>query len=188
MSNYLEAPVERVHSRNDALFKINRMIAEREIVLEDLEAAERPGTSGTASARSLMAAAVINLTATRRLLREDMYADIEQIASLLVRDVLAKVARESVEPVEFVTSNAYFPALRSFSVCESVYMADADDPDGGYWEALVEAIERHCANQGILLDGPEYDNSLYVVDLRRWEYIGEDFEGGDNLNDEWRAL
>jgi hypothetical protein len=83
-------------------------------------------------------------------------------------------ARFSSEPITFITSNAYMPPLRDFGRAEEVWQTD----DWDAWEAYCWGFEDALDKAEVLLDSPEYDNALYVVDLRRWEWM-EDPEGTD---------
>lgn len=115
------------------------------------------------------------------------------IAADLIED-----ARLSDEPVVFVTGNAYVPAFRSFSLAEEVWQNDmdaADDASDGNFPWLVELVEDELSRAEVALEAPDYDNSLYVVDLKRWQYRDPTFSNpnfpsvpddySDDLNDEW---
>lgn len=93
------------------------------------------------------------------------------------------------EPVTFITGNNYMPPLRAYGRAEDFWAAsdgctleDLPTP----WEVYVEVFEEELQKNDVALECPEYDNALYVVDLRRFEYI-EDAEG-DSLNDEWKVI
>jgi hypothetical protein len=114
----------------------------------------------------------------------DLYAFCEQLATLLVRDVIAVIARTSDEPVAWLTGNAYMPPLRDLGEAETVYQADMD---GTVWEAFMEALDRKLSEANILMECPEYDNALYVVDLNRFEHVERD-DSCESLNDEWQRI
>lgn len=118
----------------------------------------------------------------------DLGYDIDQYAGLVVRDVIAPVARESEHPIEWLTSNRYMPAIRDLDRMDDFYTAIEDGHvfakmAHDVWVMLVEAIESECEKQQIFMASPEWDNALYVVDLKRWE-LSEN-EDGDNMNDDW---
>lgn len=99
-----------------------------------------------------------------------------------------EAARTSDEPVVFITGNSHMPPLRAYANAEDFWLADAECPDVPYgpWQAYVESFEATLTEANVMLDAPDYDNSLYVVDLARFEY-DEEFEG-DDLNDPWRPI
>jgi hypothetical protein len=122
----------------------------------------------------------------RETVMSDLYAAVEQLASLLVRDVIAIAARTSDEPIAWLTGNAYMPPLRDIGEAETVYQ---NDPDGTVWEAFMESLDRHLGEANVLMECPEYDNALYVVDLTRWQHREEDeIEDTESLNGEWIAV
>ena len=188
MDNYFDAPVDRIEQRAEALELLKELRNNTSKAKSHLFDAHPPGRGTYERPDELMDAAVACFNAVVKQAKEDNFRDAEQIAFLLVRDVLVPAAREAPEdePVQFVTGNSFVPALRSFGVAEAVYTASAQHWQ--MWEIFVEAVERKCDESHIMLAGPEWDNSLYVVDLDRFEYVGEDFEGGDSLQDEWRLI
>jgi len=121
---------------------------------------------------------------TRDQVMADLYAAVEQLASLLVRDVISIIARTSDEPVAWLTGNSYMPPLRDLGEAETVYQ---NDPDGTVWEAFMESLDRHLDQAKVLMECPEYDNALYVVDLMRFEHIERD-DSCESLNDEWQRI
>jgi hypothetical protein len=124
------------------------------------------------------------LEMTERNVRDQIFATVDQIVNLL-SERIAEVARASTEPVLFVTGNAYMPPARSFPPAEAVYQADND---GDVWEHFTEALWGRLEDLSILMEAPEYDNSLYVVDLARWERREEsEIEDADSLDGEWMA-
>jgi len=130
------------------------------------------------------AAAILKLV--RDAAMNDLHAATEQLASLLVRDVIAIIARTSDEPVAWLTGNHYMPPLRDIGEAETVYQSDMD---GTVWEGFMEALDRKLSEANVLMECPEYDNALYVVDLTRWQHREEDeIEDTDSLNGEWIAV
>jgi len=84
------------------------------------------------------------------------------------------------DPIAWVTGNRFMPPMRSFDAAEKIWQ---DDEDGEKFAYLQEEVERLLDDAEVALECPEYDNALYAVDLRRWQYR-EDAEG-DMLQDEW---
>ena len=109
-----------------------------------------------------------------------------------ISDALISDARTLHGPVVWVTGNAYVPALRSISLAEEIYQAD-NNRDGELFAWLVELIEDHLSAASVLMACPEYDNMLYVVDLKRWQarYDDDVYDGYaayDDINDEWEPV
>lgn len=132
-----------------------------------------------------------------------MSDSIRKLAETAAREdaeVAITIARESDTSVAFITGNSYFPPLRAFGHAESFYQADSYAADMAHpWEIYVEVFEDILENENVYLGCPDYDNALYVVDLRRWEYILRDegyADGGTpytdedfpTLDSEWRKL
>lgn len=111
------------------------------------------------------------------------YANARQLAWQVANYRIAPIARESSEPVVFITGNSHVPSLRAYDVSEEVWNLD----DAGVWEAYGEAILERCAEMQIYIAEPEYDNALYVVDLARFE-ANEDAEVAPEATDEWRPI
>lgn len=111
------------------------------------------------------------------------YANARQLAWQVASYRIAPIARESSEPVVFITGNSHVPSLRAYDVSEEVWNLD----DAGVWEAYSEAILERCAEMQIYIAEPEYDNALYVVDLARFQYVGDASES-DTLNGEWEPF
>ena len=98
-------------------------------------------------------------------------------------DALISDARTLEGPVVWVTGNSYMPPIRSFTDAERVYDAD----NNRYGELLAwfaEMVEMRLSDANVLMECPDYDNALYVVDLTRYEY--DDSATGDDLNSEWK--
>jgi hypothetical protein len=110
---------------------------------------------------------------------EDIMAAAVQAATLLARDI-TEDARQSVNPVCFITGNSMMPPLRELHAAEIIWQTDQA---GDVWERFHEALEHHLQEHKVLMASPEYDNALYVVDLVRW--MPSDAEDPDDLNDEW---
>lgn len=113
-------------------------------------------------------------------LREDRDAAAIQFAKLFARDVIAPVARESTEPVVFITGNRFMPPLRDFEEVDEIYHMSDD-----VFSTFFEAFEDTLAREMIFFGTPEDDNCHYVVDHKRWTYVGDDENLGPSLNDEW---
>lgn len=109
---------------------------------------------------------------------------VRAIAREIARQFIAD-AQASPIPVVWVTGNSHMPPLRSVTAAERVWQAPNND-DGELFALLCELIEDHLGMAGVILESPEYDNSLYVVDTRRWQYRKD--ADGDDLNDEWEPV
>lgn len=107
---------------------------------------------------------------------------VREIAEDMIRTARAAPTNE---PVQFVTGNSFMPPLRSYEAAEAVWRYDGSH-DTFHFEELVEQLEQTLMREYVLLDVPDYDNALYVVDLARFEYV-EDADG-DSLQDEWRPI
>lgn len=111
------------------------------------------------------------------------YAD--EIADSIISD-----ARTVHGPVVWITGNAYMPPMRAITLAERVYQAD-NNRDGELWADLVAMVEDRLSEADVLMECPDYDNALYAVDLRRWQFKdsdGEhhpDFYESWDINDEW---
>jgi hypothetical protein len=107
----------------------------------------------------------------------------------MVREIADNIANDIIEdartvhgPVVWVTGNSYMPPFRSFDMADRVWNAENND-DGELFAFLVETVDSRLQDAHVLLECPEYDNALYVVDLNRWQYRED--AAGDDLNDEW---
>lgn len=100
---------------------------------------------------------------------------------------IAPLARESGnEPVVFITGNSYMPPLRDFGISNEVWSL-ADAPD--VWAAYAERLESRLDEMRVYLAEPEYDNSLFVVDLARFEHVDDaELANADSLAAEWREI
>lgn len=106
----------------------------------------------------------------------DLHDAARQAGFLMACDVIAPVARDSSKPVVWLTSNRYMPPLRDLSEAESIWQACGDLHTVDVWPTFVESLEAQLDKENVLMDTPEHDNMLYVVDLARWEFI----ENGDS--------
>ena len=111
--------------------------------------------------------------------------EIEDIAKSIADDMIGS-ARDSVTPVCFVTGNSYVPSLRSYPQAETVWQATYDGTDPDLFSYLYETVEAYLEEADVYLGEPEYDNALYVVDLRRFQAI-EDLDNAETLDGEWEA-
>jgi hypothetical protein len=102
-----------------------------------------------------------------------------------IADSLIADARNGDGPVVFVTGNSYFPAGRSFADAEAIYQSHMNEYGEAY-ESLWQEIQCSLQYANVLLDAPEHDNCLYVVDMNRWEYTED--SAGDDLSDEWKEI
>lgn len=103
------------------------------------------------------------------------------------------IARESTEPVCFITGNSYMPPLRAFGRAEDFWAAshEVDNYMLTPWEVYVETFDRTIDDASVLMECPEYDNALYVVDIARFEYIGDERDDADiedSLSADWREI
>lgn len=106
----------------------------------------------------------------------------------MVRDIAENIAISIIEdartvhgPVVWVTGNSYMPPFRSFDMAEHVWNAENNE-DGELFEFLVELVEDRLRVAEVALECPDYDNALYAVDLKRWQWKSDT---GDDLNDDW---
>lgn len=110
---------------------------------------------------------------------EEVTAKATQLANELIAD-----ARTLEGPIIWVTGNLYMPPMRSFPVAEEVWEEAWSErqftdgtPDPYLWELFCETVEDELSRSAVIMESPDYDNSLYVVDLSRWEY---------DINSEWK--
>ena len=107
-----------------------------------------------------------------------------ETAASEIADSIVKDARGSGgDPIAWVTGNSYMPPLRSFSAAEQVWQADEDGEDFQY---LSERVEAKLADAEVALECQDYDNALYAVDQRRFEYV-DDPGDHETLQQDWRA-
>jgi hypothetical protein len=111
----------------------------------------------------------------------EAYAKARQLGWQVATYLIAPLAKESGdESVVFITSNNYVPSLRAFGPSEHVWQLD----DPGVWEAYSEAVEERCAELSVFMAEPESDNALFVVDVARFKYVGDERDC-DTLTEEW---
>jgi hypothetical protein len=103
-----------------------------------------------------------------------------QVATYLIADDTRK-GGAGADPIVWLTGNAMMPPMRAYANSEDIWQLG----DYEVWDAYVGGIERGCDEQSIMLAVPEYDNSHYAVDLKRWEYV-DDPDEAESLGDEWR--
>ena len=103
-----------------------------------------------------------------------------------IADSIIEDARTEPGPVVWITGNAYVPPLRSIPQAEYVWQAENNE-DGELFAWLTEMVEDHLSAASVLLECPDYDNALYAVDLRRWQYRDTD-EPVEDLNEEWEPV
>jgi hypothetical protein len=110
---------------------------------------------------------------------EEVTANAKQLASEITAD-----ARNTEGPVVWVTGNSYMPPMRSFSAAEEVYQL----ADWGLWELFCDTVDSELSNADVYMASPDYDNALYIVDLKRWEYTEtpNPYFNADDLNSEWK--
>lgn len=145
---------------------------------------------GTHDAPEIRALITLSKAHMRRL-RSTYYSMFEQYGRLLARDVLAPIARQSEQPIAWVTGNSMMPPLREIEYVEDLFAldADSDTTNATAWEILNQAIDNELTGLNVSMDAPEHDNALYVVDTSRWERKdANDEDVGDDMNDEWRPV
>jgi hypothetical protein len=108
---------------------------------------------------------------------------------------MIRAARDSGdEPVTFVTGNSYMPALRSYRAAEEIWQAAYPSGSYGYaervfyWEFLCGEVERLASEADVHIGYPEDDNSIYVVDISRFEYDEEAAETSDTYSGDWKPV
>lgn len=106
---------------------------------------------------------------------------LDRAASSIAAQITSAARGSGTDPIAWVTGNSYMPPLRSFTAAEQVYQADPDGEDFAY---LAEQVERQLGEAGVALECPDYDNALYAVDLRRFEY--EEDPDGETLQADWK--
>ncbi len=94
------------------------------------------------------------------------------------------VAHSSEGPVVFITGNSHMPPLRAFGNAETVWK-DAANEDGDLFAFYDQTFEATLEAANVYLGCPPDDNSLYVVDMNRWETI-DDPDESETLSGEWK--
>jgi len=107
---------------------------------------------------------------------------IRRIAAGIAESIIDDARNSGPDPIAWITGNSMMPPLRSFNAAENVWQHPAND-DGEAFAYLVEVLESLLSDASVALEAPEYDNSLYAVDLARFEY--SESEDGENLQDDW---
>lgn len=107
---------------------------------------------------------------------------IEGAAQQIASEITTAARGSGSDPIAWVTGNAYMPPLRSFSAAEAVYQADEDGED---FARLTELVEQRLEKAGVTLECPDYDNALYAVDTRRFEYV-DDPGDHETLQQDWQ--
>ena len=116
----------------------------------------------------------------------------EAVKTVRLNNAAAEISAEIItaargsgsDPIAWVTGNSYMPPLRSFAAAEQVYQAD--DADGADFDELVHQVEQRLDDAGVTLECPDYDNALYAVDTRRFEYV-DDPGDHETLQQDWKA-
>lgn len=91
------------------------------------------------------------------------------------------------EPIVWITGNGYMPPLREIGSANSFYSGSFWNPSYA-WESYVETFEETLERADIYLGCPEYDNSLYCVDRRVWQFRDIDEDEAETLSDEWERI
>lgn len=115
---------------------------------------------------------------------ETVYNYAREIADTIISD-----ARTVHGPVVWITGNSHMPPFRAVSdAAEEVWQAD-NNHEGELFAWLVGMVEDHLSAASVALECPDYDNALYAVDLKRWQYRDTDpRELINDLNDEWEPV
>jgi hypothetical protein len=109
-------------------------------------------------------------------------AELNSAATEIASSITEAARGSGSDPIAWVTGNAYMPPLRSFSAAEKVWQ---DDSDGENFAHLHELVEARLADTDVALECPDYDNALYAVDLRRFEYV-DDPGDHETLQQDWQ--
>lgn len=119
-------------------------------------------------------------------------ATVRRVAHELAVDIIDTV-RASPGPIVWLTGNSYMPPMRSFPAAEQVHQSDNNRTGELFWW-FAELVDDHLARANVVMECPEYDNALYGVDLKRWQYKdhnGEhhpDFYETWDMNDDWEPV
>lgn len=113
-----------------------------------------------------------------------LYGEASRAGYLLAQEVIESVrSRSEHESVQWMTGNSFMPPLRSLPEAERVWNEGSEDSWHAFSARFFEALEQ----AQIYCTSPEYDNALYCVDLRVWEYVPEEEQDEhDDLAYEWR--
>jgi len=107
----------------------------------------------------------------------------KRAASEIAREIIEAARNSGGDPIAWVTGNAMMPPLRWFDAAERIWQLPGNSFDA--WESMTERLEELLSEANVALESPEYDNSLYAVDLSRWQYTESD---GDTLQSEWMEV
>lgn len=136
--------------------------------------------SGLISAREVTAAEVRE--AIPVLFDKARDARLDETAREITASIIESARTSGDDPIAWVTGNSYMPPLRSFAAAEQVWQDDEDGEDFAY---LTERVEARLADAQVALECPDYDNALYAVDLKRFEYV-EDPGDHETLQEDWK--
>lgn len=104
------------------------------------------------------------------------------------------IARQSSEPVAFITGNSHMPPLRAFGSAERFWHADEDlvelhMDEPSIFQCYSDRFETCLDLAAVYLDCPEHDNALYVVDLQRFQPVDpEHSPESESMQDDWRPV
>lgn len=192
MSKSMEEIRHDVVERTTALLRIHKFLSTAGTHIGyAVTDAEEQIFPGEAQVRQILNEIKASLTVNNLVLwriETTLSQNLEQLGSLIAKDVIAPTARDSATPVVFITGNSYMPPIRDLEDVEAIWQADTN---GEYFAILVEAIESRLAMEMVYLAQPEYDNALYVVDLKRWQFkelSQDECNDIDDINDEWEPL
>jgi hypothetical protein len=106
-----------------------------------------------------------------------------QVATYLI----APAAKNSgEEALTFIAGNSYMPPLREIGPSEDVWQIDECEMFSS-WESYVDGITTRLDELQVYMAMPEGDNSLYVVDLERFQAV-DDPDGLESLEGSWRPI
>jgi hypothetical protein len=110
----------------------------------------------------------------------------EADAAEVIAAVRAASEADRRQPIVWITSNAYFPPLREVGSADLYYSGSFWNPSYS-WMAYAETFEECLEAANIYLGSPEYDNCLYCVDMRLWQFRDDlEAEEADSLDEEWQ--
>src|SRR5712692_3682704 len=115
-------------------------------------------------------------------------AGVSILAAEVAASIIESARTSGDDPIAWVAGNQYYPSLRSFSAAEEVWQADFPDGDtmAGVWELFTEEVERLLDRADVCLESPDWDNSLFCVDLRRFTYADNRGDGiADDMCSDW---
>lgn len=128
-------------------------------------------------------------------IHEDIHNTVGQIARLTARDVIAPVARESENPVVWLTGNSMMPPIRELTSGHIIWELDATNSDLCLFSSFMETLDNCLVDERVYMAAPDYDNALYVVDLTRWQHRDNEMDEtgnvtfeADSLDAEWEPI